>query len=74
MEQIIFFNMAKNMTIEERESMRGDVNSIIVLLKKVLESAKSLSTIARIFFPKYSSFISKIEEAIAKLEKIIYTY
>lgn len=66
--------MAKNMTVEERESMRGDVVSIVVLLRKVLETAKSLNAIARIFFPKYSSLIAKIEEAIAKLEKIIYTY
>lgn len=66
--------MEKNLTIEERNNMRKEVVSIIVLLRKILDTAKSLSVIAKIFFPKYSSFISKIEEAINKLEKIIEAY
>lgn len=66
--------MAKNLTIEERENMRGDVVSIIELLRKVLDTAKSLGFVAKLFFPKYASFIAKVEEAINKLEKIIFTY
>ena len=66
--------MAKNLTIEERENMRGDVVSIIGLLRNVLEIAKGLSYFAKLFFPKYSSFIAKVEEAINKLEKILESY
>ena len=74
MERKIIISMAKNLTIEERENMRGEVVSIIVLLRKVLETAKSLSVVAKLFFPKYSSFIAKVEEAISKLEKLIDNY
>lgn len=66
--------MAKNLTIEERDNMRMDVASIIVLLRKVLDTAKSLGFVAKLFFPNYSSFIAKVEEAINKLEKIIQAY
>lgn len=66
--------MAKNLTIEERDNMRMDVASIIVLLRKVLETAKGLGFVAKLFFPKYSSFIAKVEEAINKLEEIIKAY
>lgn len=73
-EHKIITSMAKNLTIEERANMRSDVVSIIVLLRKVLEIAKSLSVVAKLFFPKYSSLIAKVEEAISKLEKILESY
>lgn len=67
-------SMGKNLTIEERDNMRMDVASIIILLRKVLDTAKSLGFVAKLFFPKYASFIAKVEEAINKLEKIIQAY
>lgn len=74
MEHKTITSMGKNLTIEERDNMRMDVASIIILLRKVLDTAKSLGFVAKLFFPKYASFIAKVEEAINKLEKIIQAY
>lgn len=50
---------------------RSKVIDVIALLRAVLNTLQSLGFVAKIIFPKYSIWITKIELAIESLEKLL---